>query len=75
MKGCAIAFAFGSCFRPAGAQGGPIFDKIAERRQKHNLRFMLRIPIEQLLPDLSQLPVSKPTSSFCARLAIAAPSG
>ncbi len=38
-----FAFAFGSCFRPASAQGGQIFYKIAERRQQDNLRFILMI--------------------------------
>lgn len=37
----AFAFAFGSCFRPQGEQGGQIFRTIAERSQKDNLRFIL----------------------------------
>jgi len=36
-----FAFAFGSCFRPEGAQAGQIFRTIGERRQKDNLRFIL----------------------------------
>jgi alkaline phosphatase D len=36
-----FAFAFGSCFLPQSAQGGQIFNAIAERRQKEDLRFIL----------------------------------
>lgn len=38
-----FSFAFGSCFRPKDENGGKIFEKIEQRRQADNLRFMLMI--------------------------------
>jgi alkaline phosphatase D len=38
-----FAFAFGSCFRPEGEQGGQIFRAIAGRQRKDDLRFILLI--------------------------------
>ena len=38
-----FAFAFGSCFRPADANGGQIFDALDARRSQDNLRFILMI--------------------------------
>ena len=38
-----FAFAFGSCFRPADANGGQIFKALDARRRQDNLRFLLLI--------------------------------
>jgi alkaline phosphatase D len=38
-----FSFAFGSCFRPADENGGKIFDKVEQRRQADDLRFILMI--------------------------------
>jgi len=38
-----FAFAFGSCFRPTGENGGQIFRALEARRQADNLRFVLLI--------------------------------
>jgi len=42
-KRISFAFAFGSCFRPESERGGQVFNIIAERRRKDNLRFILLI--------------------------------
>ena len=36
-----FAFAFGSCFRPADADGGQIFNHLDGHRRAENLRFIL----------------------------------
>jgi alkaline phosphatase D len=48
-----FAFAFGSCFRPAGDNGGQIFHTLDERRQADDLRFLLMIG-DQIYADAFQ---------------------